>query len=179
MHVTVEGETVTGLAKQFGVTESEFRKFNNLGTNDPIRAGQVLKKSSSPCFVENELPSNYCVVPTPQSAVKTKAQVVPKNYSVTVKPKSVNTVTTTTAVKKEDVPKEYNTVVLPKPIKVKETVVTAKGVDLKSRKYHVVKNEETIFSISKTYGISVDKLRALNSLEPTELIIPNQLLVLE
>jgi LysM repeat protein len=179
MHVAVEGETVSLLAKQFGVSEIEFRKFNNLGANDPIRTGQVLKKSSSPCFVENELPANYCVVPTPQSAVKTKAQVVPKNYSVTVKPKSVNTVTTTTTVKKEDIPKEYNTVALPKPIKVKETVVTAKSVDLKSRKYHVVKSDETIFSISKIYGISVDKLRSLNSLEPTELIIPNQLLVLE
>ncbi len=179
MYVAVEGETVSDLAKQFGVTESEFRKFNNLSANDPIRAGQVLKKSSSPCFVENELPANYSVVPTRQSAVKTKAQIVPKDYSVAVKPKSANTVTTTTTVKKEDIPKEYNTVVLPKPIKVKETEVTAKGVDLKSRKYHVVKSDETIFTISKIYGISVDKLRSMNNLEPTELIIPNQLLVLE
>lgn len=175
MHIVASGETVSSLAKQFGVSEAEFRKFNNLGSKDIVRQGQVLKKSSSPCFVEDELPKNYCVVPTPQSSLAKKATVVPQNYSTVVKPKSVTTVTT----KKEDVPQSYNTVVLPKPIKVKETEVTAKGVDLKARKYHVVKPDETIFSVAKTYGISVDKLRSLNNLEPAELIIPNQLLILE
>lgn len=175
MYIAAEGETVTELAQKFGVSEAEFRRFNNLRATDKIRAGQVLKKSNSPCFVEDELPKNYCIVATPQSEASKKATVVPQNYSVVVKPKSVTNVT----VKKEEVPHEYSNITLPKPIKVKEPEVTAKSADLKARKYHVVKDSDTIFSIAKIYGISTEKLRTLNNLEPNEAIIIGQLLVLE
>ena len=45
-------------------------------------------------------------------------------------------------------------------------------------KYHVVNDNETLYSISKKYGISIERLMALNNLEPNEIIIPNQTLVL-
>ncbi len=45
-------------------------------------------------------------------------------------------------------------------------------------KYHVVTENETLYSISKKYGISLEKLMALNNLEPNEVIIPNQTLIL-
>ena len=46
-------------------------------------------------------------------------------------------------------------------------------------KYHVVSESETLYSISKKYGVSVEKLMALNNLEPNEIIIPNQTLILK
>ena len=184
MYVAKDGETVAELADRFGVAELEFRRFNNIGAKDKIFAGQVLKKQNSPCFVEDELPENYCVVAKPKSSVAVIDKSIPQNYNIAVKPKkSGGAATSSKSVKKdEDVPPSYNTVVKPKATKVNENeqpVVTSKSPENRTRKYHVVKNEDTLSSISKMYGISVDKLRSLNKLESNELIIPNQLLVLE
>ena len=46
-------------------------------------------------------------------------------------------------------------------------------------KYHVVAENETLYSISKKFGVSIEKLMELNRLQPNEVIIPNQTLVLE
>ena len=48
-----------------------------------------------------------------------------------------------------------------------------------NRKYHVVQSNETLYTIAKNYGKSVDSVRKLNNLSEFEVIIPNQLLVLE
>ncbi len=94
-------------------------------------------------------------------------EAAPKSYNVVVKSKKSKT---------DD---DLTEVVLPKPIKVKEgQAVAVKSVD-RTRKFHVVKNEETLYTLSKKYNISLEKLRELNNLEPTELIVVNQLLVLE
>ncbi len=184
MYVAKDGETVTELAARFGVSETEFRRFNNIASNDKIFAGQVLKKQNGPCFVEDELPENYSVVAKPKSSVATIDKTIPQNYNIAVKPKKTKegVVATKSVKKEEEIPPSYNTVVMPKPIKVKQdegVVVTSKSPESRTRKYHVVKSDETLSSIAKMYGITVDKLRSINKLESNELIIPNQLLVLE
>lgn len=73
-----------------------------------------------------------------------------------------------------DVPKTYN-YVGSKTSKTTEGV-TAKG---SNRKYHVVQSTETLYTIAKNYGKSVDEIRKLNNIEDSEVIVPNQLLVLE
>ena len=42
------------------------------------------------------------------------------------------------------------------------------------REVHIVKEDETIFSIAKQYNMSTERLRALNKLEVNEIIIPYQ-----
>ena len=42
------------------------------------------------------------------------------------------------------------------------------------RKVHIVRENETIYTIAKQYGLSVAKLRELNNLEVNEIIIPYQ-----
>lgn len=42
------------------------------------------------------------------------------------------------------------------------------------RQIHIVKENETIYSIAKAYGLSVDRIRSLNNLEINEVIIPFQ-----
>ena len=42
------------------------------------------------------------------------------------------------------------------------------------RQVHIVKDNETIYSIARAYKLSVDRLRALNDLEENEIIIPYQ-----
>ena len=40
--------------------------------------------------------------------------------------------------------------------------------------YHIVSRGETLYGISKKYGISVDELRRLNNMDPSSLIHPGQ-----
>ena len=196
LHIVREGESLESVAKEWGIAATDLRQFNNLSSKDKVLAGQVLRMQSKPCYVEDELPENYGVVAKPKSSVAKKDEVVPKNYSVVIKPKSAKdeivpknysvVVKPKSVNKEENIPTSYNTV-MPKPIKVKDTpeginegvVVTTKSPENRTRKFHVVKSEETLTSIAKAYGISVEKLRSLNKLESNELIIPNQLLILE
>ena len=184
LHIVREGETLESVAKDWSIAATDLRQYNNLAAKDKVLAGQVLRMQSKPCYVEDELPENYGIVAKPKSTVLKKEEVVPQNYSVVIKPKSTidATIASKSVKKEEEVPHSYNTVVMPKPIKVKDTegvVVTTKSPENRTRKYHVVKSEETLTSIAKAYGISVERLRSLNKLESNELIIPNQLLILE
>jgi LysM repeat protein len=89
---------------------------------------------------------------------------VEDDHSLTLKPVPVS----------NEIPGGYN-YVGSKSVKTAEGVV-AKGTD---KKFHVVQASETLYSIAKNYGKSVDEIRKLNNMEDNEVIVPNQLLVLE
>ncbi len=73
---------------------------------------------------------------------------------------------------RSDIPSGYNYV----GSKTTTNGIVAKGTN---RKYHVVQSSETIYTIAKNYGKSMDEIRRLNNLTENEVIIPNQLIVLE
>jgi hypothetical protein len=50
--------------------------------------------------------------------------------------------------------------------------------DTKPARYHVVKAGETLYSISRRYGLNVDALRQFNSLDKDATIYPGQKLVI-
>ena len=59
------------------------------------------------------------------------------------------------------------------------TTVSLNSVILQDRKYHVVEEHETLYSISKKYATSVQKLKDLNNLTDSDIISPKQVLVLQ
>ncbi len=59
---------------------------------------------------------------------------------------------------------------VPKAVKEASIAQTEKG-------YHLVSRGETLYRISKKYGISVDDLRRLNNMDPKALIHPGQKLL--
>ena len=61
---------------------------------------------------------------------------------------------------------KYDTKVLGKPFKGKIT---------KSATNHIVIKGDTLYSISKKYGLSVDELKSLNGLESNEISIGQKL----
>lgn len=139
LHVVLKGETIIGLAKQFSMTEAEFRKINFMEAKETISIGQVVRTKECACTITTEADNTLSLQPVPVT------NDVPKGYSY-VGSKSV------------------------------KTTEAAKG---SNRKYHVVQATETLYAIAKTYGKSVDEIRKLNSLTETEVIIPNQLIILE
>ncbi len=48
-HTVQPGETIASIAMKYGYSEYRFRYFNNLGTNEVARVGQVLKTSDCEC----------------------------------------------------------------------------------------------------------------------------------
>jgi LysM repeat protein len=156
-HVVQRNETVSGIAKQYHLSETIVRRCNNLDATETLKKGQVLNIQNCACDVSDE--------PKPSS------------YNTVVVKEKKATVKTTPS----DVPESYNTVVMPRPIKAKENTegVTAKGVETRVRKYHVVKGDDTLESIARAYNTDEKKLRTLNRLDAGERVIPNQLLILE
>jgi LysM repeat protein len=57
---------------------------------------------------------------------------------------------------------------------IEESVVMIQG-----KKCHVAKDGETLYSISKKHGLSVEKLREYNRMANTDLVVPKQKLFLE
>ena len=150
LHVVKTGETVATLADRFDLSETEFRKINNLDKGEKIFAGQVIKTQNCACNIEEELPKTYNTV-----VVKPK-NLVPKGYSEVVMPMPIK--------------------VRESEVTAKGTIQD--GEDLR-RKYHVVQGEETLFGIARMYGTTVAKLRKANDLGENEAIRTEQLLILE
>ena len=152
LHVVKKGETISNLAKETDMSESAFRRLNNLSKNEGISIGQVLRMENCACNVSVDADNSLTLKPIPVSA-----DIV------------------------GDVPTNYNTVVKPKKAPTTEGgQLTAKGVDNRAtRKYHLVQQNETLVSIAKTYKKKIEDIRALNRLDDNEVIVPNQLLLLE
>jgi LysM repeat protein len=136
LHVVQKGETIIGLAKQFLMTEAEFRKINFMTVDESLSIGQVVRTKDCACTIAKEEDNTLSLQPVPVT---------------------------------NDVPKGYNY--------VGSKSATAKGTT--TRKYHVVQATETLYAIAKKYGKSVDELRKLNSFSGSEVIVPNQTIVLE
>lgn len=68
-HVVSKGETIYRLAKKYGYSPARFKAMNNLGPNDPIYVGQILK-------------TNDCNCPAPGSTSVAGATYAPANIPV-------------------------------------------------------------------------------------------------
>ncbi len=152
LHVVTRGETIIGLAKESNMSESEFRKVNNLNKTESITVGQVLKMENCACNVDVDAEKSLILKPIPVAS-----DIM------------------------GDVPQNYNVVVRSKKVDNTEGVeLTSKSVETRAtRKYHVVQQSETLYSIAKTYGKKVADIQALNRLDNNEVLVPNQLLILE
>ncbi len=70
------------------------------------------------------------------------------------------------------VPSEYNV--------TGARIDTEKAVRVNAkRRFHVVKEDDTVYSISRQHNVSVSRLRQINDLEENEIIIPYQRIYLE
>lgn len=139
LHVVLRDETAAQLARQYNMTEADFRKINYLANNEALQVGQVVRTENCDCNIAQG-----------------------DDHSLSLKTEPV----------RSDIPSGYNYV----GSKSAASDITTKGAN---RKYHVVQSTETLYSIAKNYGKSVEDLRKLNNLGEYEVIIPSQLLVLE
>ncbi len=192
VHVVQPNETLYGIARQYGLSVSQLKSFNGLRNNVIstcqklyTRPANEVSPGEGDILVAKD-GSNF--IHTVKSG-ETLYQLA-KKYGYTVdKFKAINGLTSnilrvgqklrisdcncptttptpasTTVSVTGDVPKGYDT--------TEGRIIVENGPQ--KRQIHIVKENETIYSIAKSYSLSVDELRSLNNLEINEIIIPYQ-----
>jgi LysM repeat protein len=224
------GETIAGIARKFGFTESRFRKMNNLLPEEEVKIGQRLITSDcktgapQPGYDQNYTgtaedsdlpPYESKIISTtdyyysqrtqqmknagnPQTATASRsgapafepygsntpkfyespeatrvrttagASYQPASYNQNeVTPYNLPGRTTTT-------PAEYDMSTLPQSYDSMGQRSGEQSGARANRTLHFVKQGETLYDISRMYGVSVERLRELNQISPGETIMPYQ-----
>ncbi len=197
-HIVRRGETVASIAMKYGYTEERFRKFNDLGPNEVARVGQPLRITDCPCppigtssAANNSNnrrqtrtePQNFGNAGsvgrdlTPKSPFESDydftndERITPQFYMDTratnrdVQTRRGGSILSTELQNRSgDAPRSYSDNTIPQRYEASSF----------KRATHVVKNDETLYEVARMYGITVERLRALNGLGPNDVVIPYQ-----
>ncbi len=161
-------QKVAQLALQDDKLEQVSARLDKLGASTTQRLDQLTReiesthKQSAPVKTES--------VPK-QPAAQAKTEAGPKQPTAKIKTESAPK-QPSAKVKTESAPK-------PPAAPKTEAVSPAKTVEAPEKKaseekYHEVKPLETLYGLSKTYGLTVDELRRLNNMGPTDSIRSGQ-----
>jgi len=195
-HIVRRGETVASIAMKYGYTEERFRKFNDLGPNEVARVGQPLRITDCPCppigtsssAADNRRqtrtePRTFDYTGSTERDLTRKSpfennydftndeRITPQFYMDTRETnRDVQTrrggsiLSTELQSRSGDAPRSYSDNTIPQRYETGSF----------KRATHVVKNDETLYDVARMYGITVERLRALNGLEPNDVVIPYQ-----
>jgi len=153
IHTVSKNETLYQIATRYGYTVDRLRSLNGLGNGDRIYIGQKIRIMACDC------PNGQVA----KGATEDLAYVP---------------ATDTRVVAYDNVPREYNNLTQDRLVAKgnEQNVAYTNGA---KRRFHVVKEDDTIFYISKKYGITVEQLRRLNELDKDEVIVPYQRIYLD
>jgi len=150
-HQVKPGESLEKIAKKYGVTVEDLKRWNNLKSN-VVKAGEVLVIKET----KKEEDSNIHIVKRGETL-----RDIAKKYRISVEDlKAWNNLTT-------DKPKPGTRLVLQPPSEKSES----------SNIYHVVKKGETLERIAKKYGTTPTAIKELNNLKQNKVYAGQKLLV--
>lgn len=153
-HKVRRGETLSSIARRYGVTQQSIRRTNGIGRK--VRRGQTLKI--------NTVKRKYVPAPSPAAADTTATTNTPQ-------------VTPPEPATSQPVTTESNAEPTPQTQQVSEAMTTAKKNDSKKDKApkksekkaqptkHKVSSGENLTKIAKRYGVSVDEIRKANNIK--------------
>lgn len=164
-HTVQKGETLTLLAKMYGYTVDRLIQMNDLKSTE-LKEGQILKINDCVCPADSSTPTEG--VPATKTNTPSSYNTNPAGSRLkpTVRPADVpaeapdteiiNSGSTTTVYRSDE--------------------LTEKGIVVH---YHTVAEGETLFTIARMYNTTVDILQLRNQLEPYEVLIVGQRLVVK
>lgn len=156
-HKIVRGESLFSIANKYQVTVAELKEWNSL-SGSKVLVGQSLKIfGSEPVEVSKSI-----VVPQAEASAP---KVEKKEEAKKEEPKAVE--------KKEEQPKvEERKVEQPRPVKESTTPTSSSEWT-----FHIVKSGESLFTVSKQYGTSIEDLIQWNALTSNNLKVGQSLKV--
>jgi len=188
VHVVQRNETLYGIARIYGVSHKDLIRWNNLNSRGLIKPCQQLltrAEQPAPAPIETDYVSQFHVV----SQNETLYGIARKHGYTVDRLRKINSMGNTDKlyvgqqIKVSDCNCPADSQVAFSgngnvPTAFNETggrIDTGTAATSSSqRRYHVVKENDTIYSIAKKHGISVASLRSINDLEVNEIIIPYQ-----
>ncbi|QOI97509.1 MAG: LysM peptidoglycan-binding domain-containing protein [Flammeovirgaceae bacterium] len=166
IHRVDEKETLYGISRRYGVTVSQILEYNPTA-DAGLEVGQILKVPYVPRSKPQPAQGNIHKV-----AEKETLFSISRMYNVTVDELKQwnNLADNALAVGQELVIKKSESLVTTQPMPAPPPVKSVQSM-------HTVASKETLFSIARQYGVSVQQLKEWNGLTTEELKIGQQLLV--
>ncbi len=171
-HTVKKGETLSGIAVKNGVSLSSLMKWNKLSKKSVIRVGQKLKMHISS--------SGYASSSNGSSKKKTIRHTVRNGESLWSIARKYS-VTVSNIKKWNKLNSERISIGQRLVIKngTASTTSSAKRKRASSKKTHIVKKGESLWSIANKYGISTSDLRRWNEISSKSILMPGQKLVVQ
>jgi LysM repeat protein len=145
-----KGDTYYSIAQRYGYTVDRLLEMNGLEESDAIKIGQKLQVSDCNCPADSKV-----------------NKAAPKSYDIAAAAPKETLVARGLPSKEEDK--------APKKEAKKEPITPS----FKRQTLHIVQEDDTIQSVAKKYGLSIDQLSLINYLEKNEILIPNQRLFVD
>ncbi len=202
------GETLYSISRNFGISFSQLKNWNNLPDNILLKPCMKLYVVS-PSSIGKSVPSAYSEVVTkePQAAwtssngvhlvqVGETIALLAKKYGYSEERfRSINGLNANEVLRNGEVIKttdctcptetkeatNYNVTEFKPDFAIKSGQPDSySNIDSsRKRNFHTVKENDTLFSIAKKYNLTVEQLRNLNNLAKVEVIIPYQRLYID
>jgi LysM repeat protein len=156
-HRVRRGESIAQIAAMYGFTEDKFRYINGLTPTENIYEGYELKTRECEC-PSNQ--NNRYVVNEPRSTFRfeDEGDLFPKGANTSVNNFSPSVTT--------PAPYGYSA-----PMNISYD-------QQQPSKIHIVRENDNLYSIAKRYNTTVERLRIVNNLDPKEVLLPDQKLII-
>lgn len=149
-HLVRYGESLSEIAAMYGMTEDRFRYINSLGANEIVPVGYKLKTKECDCEPSSD--SRY--TDTDNNTFRFDREFTTKDGEDDFSP-SVTT---------------------PAPYSSNYSTSRSIRYDQPTR-WHIVRENETLYNIAKRYNTSVERLRQVNNLDSREVLLPEQTII--
>ncbi|MDE6497611.1 MAG: LysM peptidoglycan-binding domain-containing protein [Muribaculaceae bacterium] len=182
-HKVRKGETLSSIARRYGVTTAALRSSNNLGRKAGVRVGQSLKiVTTKRRYVPKAAPSEAApqVEPAPADTLQPSPEACPPDSAAAAAPEAAAPATPQAgevARAMASTPKTQAPKPKAEPAKNKNNA-QAKPAPAKpsgQAKTHTVQKGDNLFRLSKQYGVSVAEIRAANGMKNDNLQIGQKL----
>jgi membrane-bound lytic murein transglycosylase D len=201
-HTLRKNQNLWEVSQMYGVRLKYLLKYNRLKSSDPVQSGRVIwmqktrPKNQAVEIIKDKV-EDSSKLPVKEDYTKKPVEVTQNNIppvqtpieevkDVPVKPETKieqpskpNVVLAETNTPKKEKDLDVNDPIFEsKKPTIEPTKKPIENANPKSDLKHTVKQSETLFSISKKYGLTVDQLRRMNNMSPTETLKTNQVLVI-
>lgn len=170
-HKVRRGETIGKIAKKYGVTTSQIKKWNGLRSNT-IRRGAKLK------IIERELLPQISKEPDKVKSPKVEPSNAVELVVDTVPAAQPDTVAQSPEIKPDPNAEQAQVTETENAADAESDLESAPEPEPESKPvYHRVKKGESLFRIAKQYGVTINEIKEANNLNDNKINIGQRLLI--